>query len=428
MPQPIPSRPRNPWTWIPSLYFAQGLPNVLVGSVSVIVYKNLGLSNTQAAFYTSWLYLPWVLKPLWSPVVEHLRTRRGWIWAMQLLVGAGFAGVALTIPTTHFLQFTLALFWLIAFSSATHDVAADGFYILANTEHEQAFFSGVRNVSFNLAKITAQGLLVALAGILKDRVGGFEVAWAITFGAAAAVFVLLTGYHRWMLPRPAADREGSAASAKLFLKEFLATFGSFFRKPNIGLLLSFLLLYRFGEAQLLKIAAPFLIDSRASGGLGLTNEQLSVAYGTAGVIALICGGLLGGIAVSRRGLKSWLWPMLLAMHLPDAVFVFLAYAKPTGLVLISACLAVEQFGYGFGFAAYMLYMIYIARGQHSTAHYAISTGFMALGLMLPGMWSGWLQMKLGYEWFFIWVLLATIPGFIVTALVPLDAEFGRRAK
>ncbi len=419
------STTRNPWAWVPTVYFAQGLPYVMITVVSAILYKNLGLSDKATTFYTSWLNLPWVIKPLWSPLVEKLRTRRWWIWAMQIFGGAGMAGLALTVPTTHFLQFTLALFWLMAFSSATHDIAADGFYILANTEHDQAFFSGVRNVSFNLAKITAQGLMVALAGLLKERTGGFASAWAIILALAAGIFLALAAWHRFILPRPVGDVVGVARPSKSLLDEFPAAFVDFFRKPGIVKLLCFLLLYRFGEAQLVKMVPLFLLNFREKGGLGLDNQQLGLAYGTAGVIALICGGLLGGFVIARRGLKFWLWPMALAIHLPDAVFVWLAYAQPRNLFAISAGVAVEQFGYGFGFAAYMLYMIYIARGKHQTAHYAICTGFMALGMMLPGMWSGWLAATIGYQHFFIWVLLATIPGFVVTALIPLNADFGR---
>jgi len=415
---------RNPWAWIPSLYFAEGLPNVLVATVSVVFYKNLGLTNAAAAFYTSWLYLPWVLKPLWSPVVDAWRTRREWICRMQLILGAAFAGVALTLPASHFVQYSLALFWLIAFSSATHDIAADGFYILANPERTQAAFSGVRSVAFNIAKIFAQGALVALAGLAKDQCGNFVIAWMLVFTVVAAIFLWLAMYHRWALPKPEGDMPGNADSVKA--ANFLAVFADYFRKPQIALLLAFLLLYRLGEAQLLKIAQPFLLDPRAVGGLGLSNQALSLVYGTVGLVALICGGLLGGILISRRGLRFWLWPMLVAIHLPDAVFIWLAYAQPQNVCAIGAGVALEQFGYGFGFAAYMLYMIYIARGRHATAHYAICTGFMALGLMLPGMWSGWLQEQLGYRHFFVWVIFATIPSFLVALKIPLDAEFGKK--
>ena len=418
--------PRNPWAWIPTLYFAQGLPNVLIASVLVICYKNLGVADARAAFYTSLLYLPWVIKPLWSPFVEELRTRRAWIWGMQLVGSAGLACVALAMFSPFFLPLTVALFALIAFGSASHDIAADGFYMLANTEHNQAFFSGVRTVAFNLAKITLLGLLVTLAGVIHQCTGSFTNAWFVTFAASAAMMAGLAVYHHWILPRPTSDVSGTADSAAELYKEFAGAFGDYFRKPKIMLLLAFLLLYRFGEAQLTKIGPLFLIGARAQGGLGLTDTDLSVAYGIGGTLALIAGGLLGGFVIARQGLKFWLWPMVLAIHLPDTVFVLLAYAQPTDLQVIRLGVAVEMFGYGFGFAAYLLYMIHIARGKHQTAHYAICTGFMALGLMVPQMWSGWLADQLGYRHFFVWVLLATIPGFLVTALIPLDKEFGRR--
>ena len=417
--------PRNPWYWIPTLYVAEGLPYALAMSVSVVLYKNLGVSNAAIAFYTSWLYLPWVIKPLWSPVVDLLKTRRQWIWAMQLLLGAGLAGVALTIPAPHFFQLTLAFFWLLAFSSATHDIAADGFYMLALTEHDQAFFSGIRSTFYRVAMIGGQGGLVILAGTIHARTGSFAPAWSMAFALGAGIFLCLGVYHRRFLPGPAFDKPGIAGPAQNFVAEFFKTFGTFFQKPKIVALLLFLLLYRLGEAQLVKMVQPFLLDPREQGGLGLTDGQVGLAYGTAGIIALMLGGLLGGFVVARLGLKFWLWPMLLAIHLPDAVFVWLAYAQPENVLVIGAGVAVEQFGYGFGFTAFMLYMIYIARGEHRTAHYAICTGFMALGMMLPGMWSGWLQEHIGYQHFFVWVLLATIPSFIVALQIPLDAEFGR---
>jgi PAT family beta-lactamase induction signal transducer AmpG len=418
---------RSPWLWIPTLYVAEGLPYALAMSVSVVLYKNLGVSNAAIAFYTSWLYLPWVIKPLWSPVVDLLKTRRQWIWAMQLLLGGGLAGVALTIPAPHFFQLTLAFFWLLAFSSATHDIAADGFYMLALTEHDQAFFSGIRSTFYRVAMICGQGGLVILAGTIHARTGSFAPAWSMAFALGAGIFLCLGVYHRLVLPKPASDQPGMAGPAKNFFAEFFKTFGAFFQKPKIAVLLLFLLLYRLGEAQLMKMVQPFLLDPHEQGGLGLTDNQVGLAYGTTGIIALLLGGLLGGFVVSRHGLKFWLWPMLLAIHLPDAVFVWLAYARPNDLFAIGAGVAVEQFGYGFGFTAFMLYMIYIARGEHQTAHYAICTGFMALGMMLPGMWSGWLQEHIGYQHFFVWVLLATVPSFIVAWLVPLDSHFGKKA-
>jgi PAT family beta-lactamase induction signal transducer AmpG len=414
---------RNPWLWIPTLYMAEGLPYALVMSVSVVLYKNLGVGNKEIGIYTSWLYLPWVIKSLWSPVVEKLRTRRLWIWAAQIFVGAILAAVALAIPAPHFFQLTIALFWLLAFSSATHDIAADGFYMLATTEREQSFFNGIRSTFYRVATILAQGALVIFAGELQKRTGSFITAWSTAFALVAGIIVALGIYHRAALPEPGGDKPGSAGT---FSGNFLETFADFFRKPKIAAVLAFLLLYRLGEAQLVKMAQPFLLDPRSVGGLGLNDTQTGLIYGTIGVGALMLGGILGGFAVARHGLKFWLWPMLLAIHLPDAVFIWLAYAQPENLFAIGAGAAIEQFGYGFGFTAFMLYMIYIARGEHQTAHYAICTGFMALDMMLPGMWSGWLQEHLGYPHFFVWVILATVPSFIVALFIPLEAEFGKR--
>ena len=417
---------RGPWSWVPSLYLAEGLPYVVVMTVSVIMYKGFGLSNTDIALYTSWLYLPWVIKPLWSPVVDILGTRRRWIWVMQLLIGAGLAGVALSAPVPQFLQWTLVFFWLLAFASATHDIAADGFYMLATTEREQALFVGVRTMFYRIATIAGQGLLVMLAGVIQTRTGNPHFAWTVAMSVLAVSFLGFGLWHRFALPRPAADRPGEAHQIAHFMKEFLATFGSFFRKQRIVVLLLFLLLYRFGEAQLVKMTSPFLLDARAQGGLGLSTTQVGFIYGTIGIIALTLGGILGGWVVARDGLKRWLWIMLLAIHLPDAVFIYLAYAQPTNLPLVQLAIAIEQFGYGFGFTAYVMYMIHIARGPHQTAHYAICTGFMALGMMLPGMWSGWLQDHIGYRHFFAWVVVATIPSFIVALWIPLEADFGRK--
>jgi PAT family beta-lactamase induction signal transducer AmpG len=417
---------RSPWAWIPTLYLAEGLPYVVVMTVSVVMYKGLGLSNTDIALYTSWLYLPWVIKPLWSPVVDLLGTRRLWIWATQFVVAAALAGVALALPGPHFVRWTLVFLWLLAFDSATHDIAADGFYMLATTEKEQSFFVGVRSMFYRLAMITGEGLLVMLAGGIIARTGDPKLAWTVAMGGVAVAFVLFGLWHRFVLPRPASDRPGDVRDVPRFVREFLGTFGSFFRQPRIAVLLLFLLLYRFGEAQLVKMTAPFLLDARAAGGLALTTTEVGFIKGTVGVAALVLGGVLGGWAVSRHGLKAWLWPMLLIIHLPDAAFLYLAYAQPESLAVIQACVAVEQFGYGFGFTAYLLYMIHIARGEHATAHYAICTGFMALGMMIPGMWSGWLADLVGYRHFFAWVILATVPSFVVAMFIPLERDFGRK--
>ena len=419
---------RSPWSWVPTLYLAEGLPYVVVMTVSVIMYKGFGISNTDIALYTSWLYLPWVIKPLWSPVVDILGTRRRWIWIMQLLIAVGLAGAAFALKSPAFFQASLAFFWLLAFASATHDIAADGYYLLATTQKEQSFFVGVRTMFYRIATIAGQGLLVMLAGLVAAKTGDPHQAWALALGLLAGLFVLFGGWHRFVLPHAATDQPGEAREIASFVKAFLATFASFFAKPRIGVLILFLLLYRFGEAQLVKMTSPFLLDPRASGGLGLTTTEVGFIYGTIGIIALTVGGVLGGWVIARDGLKKWLWIMLLAIHIPDAVFIWLAYAQPSSLPLVQLGIAIEQFGYGFGFTAYLMYMIRIARGPHATAHYAICTGFMALGMMIPGMWSGWLEDHIGYRHFFTWVIIATLPSFLIALFLPLEPEFGRKAE
>ena len=425
------ARSVNPWSWIPTLYLAQGLPYVIVMTVSVIMYKRLGVSNEDIAFYTSWLYLPWVIKPLWSPLVDLLKTKRYWIIAMQFVIGAALAGVALTIPGPDFFRYSLTVFWLLAFSSATHDIAADGFYILALNDHQQATFVGIRSLFYRIAMIAGQGALVMLAGHLElTSILGFggsvSAAWSVTIGVIGILFIVFALYHSASLPRVVTDVGAAKASTADVFREFASTFAAFFRKDNISVTLAFLLLYRLGEAQLVKMISPFMLDSVDKGGLGMTTEQVGFAYGTVGIIALAVGGILGGLAIARKGLQYWIWPMALIIHLPDAVFVVLALTQPSNVYLISAATAVEQFGYGFGFTSYMMYMIYVARGTNSTAHYALCTGIMALGMMLPGMFSGWVQVQLGYTNFFIWVLVATIPSFILARTVRVDAEFGKK--
>ena len=421
--------PATPWRWIPTLYFAQGLPYVVVMTLSVVMYKNLGVSNTDIALYTSWLYLPWVIKPLWSPLVDLLGSKRRWIVALQFAVGVAFALVALTLPAPKFLQLTLAMFWLMAFASATHDIAADGFYMLALPQRTQAAFVGVRSTFYRLSMLGGQGGLVYLAGWLTERQGSAVLAWSWVFGLLAVLFGCAALLHLWSLPRPAQD--GPVPRSATFWADFYKVFAAFFAKPDMLRILAFLLLYRFAEAQLLKLVTPFLLDSRAAGGLGLRTQDVGIAYGTVGVIALTLGGLLGGWVISRGGLKRLLWPLMLCMHLPNLLFVWLAAAQPSSLVLVSAALAVEQFGYGFGFTAYMVFMLMVAGGAdgsavHKTAHYALCTGFMALGMMLPGMWAGWLQSQLGYVNFFVWCCVATGASFAAAAWVRIDPAFGRR--
>ena len=416
----------SPWAWIPTLYFAQGLPYVAVMTISVIMYKRLGISNADLAFYTGWLSLPWVIKPLWSPFIDLIKTKRWWITTMQLLIGAGLAGIAFTVPTSYFFQLTLAVFWLLAFSSATHDIAADGFYMLGLSSHEQALFVGIRSTFYRIATIAGQGLLIMLAGRLETSTQNIPFAWSITFMVLAGVFLALWGYHKFVLPRPQSDASAHQVSTSTLMHEFWATFVSFFRKEQAGIAILFMLLYRLPEAQLAKMSIPFLIDPIEQGGLGLTTEQIGLVQGTVGIIGLTLGGILGGIAVSHGGLKRWLWPMVWAISLPDIVYVYLSYAQPESLLLVNVFVFIEQFGYGFGFTAYMLFLIYFANGEHKTAHYAICTAFMALGMMIPGMVAGWLQETMGYQHFFIWIMVCTLATFGVTALLKIDPNFGKK--
>jgi len=419
----------HPWRWIPTLYFGQGLPYVVVMTLSVVMYKNLGVSNAEIALYTSWLYLPWVIKPLWSPLVDLLGRKRQWIVALQFIVGAALATVALALPAPKFLQMTLAVLWLMAFASATHDIAADGFYMLALNQRSQAAFVGVRSTFYRLSMIAGQGGLVYLAGWLQERSGQPVAAWSAVFWLLAGVFAAAGLYHLWALPRPAGD--GPAPRSGRLWRDFGSVYRAFFAQPGIARILAFLLLYRFAEAQLLKLVTPFLLDPVAAGGLGLKTQDVGIAYGTVGVAALTAGGLLGGWLISRGGLKRLLWPLVLCMHLPNTVFVALAVWQPQSLALVSAAVAVEQFGYGLGFTAYMVFMLMVAGGAdgsalHKTAHYALCTGFMALGMMLPGMGAGWLQEQLGYTAFFVWACIATLPSFAAAAMLRIDPTFGRK--
>lgn len=418
----------KPWSWVPTLYYAEGLPYFAVMSLSIIVYKRFGLSNTEIAFYTSWLYLPWIIKPIWSPFVDILKTKRWWIISMQLLIGAGLAGVAFTLPTPFYLQATLAFFWLMAFSSATHDIAADGFYMLALDDSQQSFFVGIRSIFYRLASITGQGLLVILAGYLERTTNNIPYSWSLTFFLMAGLFIAFSIYHRFILPYPKTDTGKTARTTREVFNEFLSTFISFFTKKGIGLAITFILVYRLAEAMLIRLAYPFLLDSRDVGGLGLRTEDAGLVYGTVGTLALILGGIIGGILASRKGLKYWIWPMALAITLPNAAYLLMAIYQPESLIWINAAVAIEQLGYGFGFTAYMLFMIYFSQGEHKTAHYSICTGFMALGMMLPGMAAGWIQEQLGYLNFFIFIMIATIPILLIIPFMKIDKDFGRAKK
>lgn len=606
----FPRKKTSPWQWVPSLYVAQSLPYSAVMIVSVIMYKRLGISNTEIALYTSWLYLPWIIKPLWSPFVDIFKTKRWWVLTTQLIMGAGLAGIALTIPADNFLRYTIAVFWLIAFNSATHDIAADGFYLLALSGGDQSYFVGIRSTFYRLGMIFCQGVLIVFAGYLETHTGlepldiefktantlieqdyetfensdflvsgyntsielaslesakadsikkyysdlniengftfatetgqdknsgansekgpgeitkifesflklfapekrtavknkfsgnigviavtlknrpaadealiinfdhssgdknfsviegqrlnftrnnwnkkafalvqtdpgtgaetaaGFIIssgnirfAWVVTFAVLAILMLLLMAYHYLFLPVSVSDIPLVKENISENMREFGKTFISFFTKGNVRIGILFLLTYRLGESQLVKLAAPFLLDSREAGGLALSTGEVGLIYGTIGLIALSAGGILGGIAVSAKGMKYWLWWMMIAINLPNTVYIFLSYTMPDSFTVISSCVAVEQFGYGFGFTAYMMYMILMSEGEHKTAHFAITTGFMALGMMLPGMISGWVEDIIGYRHFFIWVMIATVPAFLIAKFIKIDPGFGKK--
>lgn len=427
----------SPWAWIPTLYFAEGIPYVAVMTISVILYKQMGLSNADITFYTSWLYLPWVIKPLWSPLVDLVKTKRWWILIMQLLIGAALGGVAFTIPTNFWLQGTLFFFWIMAFSSATHDIAADGYYMIALDEHEQSLFVGIRSTFYRLATIIGSGVLVMIAGALQERFGqSIPLSWSLMFYGACALFVALWLWHSAVLPRV---KEGATTVVPVGKKQclepeaeqksMLGLIVDFFTKfpvkeTVIGIL--FMLLYRMPEGLLAKVSALFLVDNPSVGGLGLTAEQYGLVQGTVGVIGLTLGGIIGGICAGVGGLKKWLWPMVCAITLPDAVYIYLSYCQPDNLYIVNACVFVEQFGYGFGFTAYMLYLIYYSRGNYKTSHYALCTAFMALSMMIPGLFAGQLQEAVGYQSFFLIVMACCIVTFIMAALIKIDPEFGKK--
>lgn len=419
---------RNPWLWVPTLYYAEGIPYTIVIMVSGLFYKQMGLTNSQIALYTGWFYLPWVIKPLWSPVVDILITKRLWIVLTQLCVGAGLGGLALTIPLPNYFQYSILFFWLIAFSSATHDIAADGFYMLGLSQKDQSLFIGIRSLFYRLAMISGQGGLIMLAGFLQTKSKSIPVSWSYTFLLPAVLFLIFFLYHNVILPKPDTDTKSEEKKSSAFLAEYFKTFITFFTKEKILLSIGFLLIYRLGESQLLMIAKLFLKDSAAKGGLGLSLEEIGFVYGTIGLISLIIGGIFGGYLASKGGLKKWIWWMFAAINIPHVLYIYMSYAQPANLIIINLCVAGEQFGYGFGFTAYMLYMIYISEGNFKTVHYAICTGFMALSMMIPGIFSGWLQELLGYQHFFIWIFLSMIPGYFIINALKIDPEFGKKTQ
>lgn len=620
------NKKRSPWAWIPTLYFAQGLPYVAVMTISVIMYKRLGMSNTDIAIYTGWLGLPWVIKPFWSPFVDLIKTKRWWTLTMQWIVAFALAGIAFTIPTQFYVQFTLAIFMLMGFASATHDIAADGFYMLALDEHEQSFYVGIRSTFYRVATVVGQGLLVVLAGMiemnsgleplsmqlmvdpdmpatvaalpprsednaavfaqndtpsfylaqgggkisvttpenvgaqsfseyasaLRDSVnthnaqhgfvaprtasqantaktdadewgafrlwlketfgderqgaapananvavmavgltqkpeedmalivnfadgdqgiklvsderlvftadnwdkqayllftvdpkikepvqatfqgtsGNIPMAWSVVFIVLSVFFFIVVIYHNWALPKPDSDRASAEASARNITLGFVDAFKTFFTKFPVGQTVAavvFMLLYRFPEAQLTKIIQPFLLDPIDKGGLGLTTGEVGLVYGTIGIIGLTIGGIIGGMVAAKGGLKKWLMPMAWSMSLTCLTFVYLSMFQDHSLLTVNICVFIEQFGYGFGFTAYMLYLIYYSEGKYKTSHYAICTGLMALSMM-TGMIAGWIQETIGYSHFFIWTMLCCVFTIGVALIVKVDPSFGKKQK
>lgn len=415
----------KPWFWIPLLNFASGLPYAVIISVSVIMYKNLGISNEDIGVYTSLLYLPWVIKPLWSPFIELHGTKRKWFLSMQLLISIAFLMVGFTIPASSFFIMTLAIFWVAAFASASNDIASDGFYLLVLPEDKQSFFLGIRSTFYRLSLLAGNGLIVLFAGYLEHKYGDNTKAWSYTMIAVGLLMTFITVYNFIFTPKNEINAAANNKEAHQN-QNFATVFISFFKKKRIGLILAFILVFRLGESQLLKMLSPFLLDGKELGGMGLDTEAVGIIYGTFGVGALTLGGILGGIAISKQGLTKWMLPMFLTMHLPIVGFILLAFFHPTSIYYIYAVVILEQFGYGFGFTAFMMYLIHVAEGESKTSHYAIATGFMALGMMLPGMLSGYIQKYLGYDNFFIWVLLATIPGLILSRFLEFPKDFGKK--
>ena len=418
---------RGPWWWVPSLYFTQALPNVFVMTVSTYAYTRMGLSAVLIG-YTSWIGLPWTLKPLWSPLVELLGTERRWVWSTEYLASAAFATVAFGYTSQHFFVWSLVGYTLLAVASATHDIAADGFYMRVLTPHDQTWFTGIRSVAFRGGWIYAEGLLVWLAGQLIENGYDPTLAWGATHGIAAATFFALATYHAIALPVAPAKPDFGMQGVSDALRGVGRIFREFFNQVPLATALPFLLLYRFAESQLVKFAGKFLLDPRETGGLGLLEKQIGIINGTLGIVALLAGGVLGSILAARDGLRKWLLPMALMINVPNFAYLLLAYYQPQNLLYIGLGVVVEKFGYGFGFTGYMLYMLYLARGKHQTSFYAICTGFMTLGLIVPGSLAGYPLQRLGYTGFFMWIMLATIPSFIVAWIVYLniDPKFGAR--
>lgn len=413
----------SPWIYIPTLYFAEGIPYMIINSVSVIFYKKLGVDNTQIAFWTSLISFPWILKMFWSPFVDIYSTKRKWLLTMQIIMFFCLSFLALSFYLPNFFFISLGILTIAAFVSATYDIATDGFYMLALHPEQQAVFVGIRSLFYRFAILFTTGFLVFLAGYLEKSTNNIPLSWSIVIGIAAVIFAVLFAFHSFILPTPEANNKDLEKNQESNIDKipFVKIIVSYFQQPKIAIILAFILLYRFGEAMLLKVASLFLLDKPELGGLGLSTQEFGLVYGTFGVISLICGGILGGLLIAKYGLKKCLLPMALALNLPDIFYVYMAYAKPA-LKFVYLLVSLEQFGYGVGFTAFTVYLMYVCKGENKTSHFAISTGLMALGLMIPGAISGQIQQSLGYPLFFVLVCWATIPGMLTIFFIPLAED------
>ncbi|MCH4182640.1 MAG: MFS transporter [Prevotella sp.] len=428
---PVKDSTARPWAWVPSLYFAEGLPYVAVMTITIILYKQLGLSNARITFYTSWLYLPWVIKPLWGSFIDLVKTKRWWVAAMELLIGAAFGGIAFTIPTGFWLQGSLFFFWVMAFASATHNIAADSFYLLGLEDQDQVRFSGIRSTFYRLATIFGQGILVMIAGNLQLIFrNNIQYSWSLLFYGVMGLFLVLWLWHSYVLPHPKEDQKSYGGVSEMWkgFKDKCITFSTKFPVKNVIVSLFFMLLFCVPAGLLIKVSSLFLIDAPHNGGLGLSPQEYGLVQGTIGVIGLTLGGVLGGFCTGRDGLKKWLWPMVCAFTLPNLLYVYLSYALPSNLMIVNVCVFLEQFGYGFGFTAYMLYLIYYSQGKFKTSHYTLCTALMALSMMISGLFAGALQELVGYRHFFIIVMCSCLLTFIVSFFLKIDPEFGKKRK
>ncbi|HEY4933546.1 MAG TPA: MFS transporter [Terriglobales bacterium] len=413
----------SPAVWVPTLYFAEGLPFYAVGMMALIFYSRMGVDNRTITATVSLLGLPWSLKPLWSPFLEMYKTKKFFVVLMEFVGGVSLGLLALCLPLPDYFRYSIAFFALVAFCSSTHDIAADGLYIGSLTAKQQAAYAGWQGGFYNIARFFSQGGLLILAGYLETRMPAVR-AWMIIFATVGITLAVLSLFHSRVLPSGGEERHSKS------LREMLATFWdvvvSFFKKPNIWFLLTFVFLYRAGEGQVVKIGPLFLKAARDQGGLGLSTAQFGTIYGTFGTAAFIVGSILGGYFAAWLGLKRALLPLILVMNLPMLTYFYLSTELPTSAVSITLAMSLEMFGYGFGFVGVMLLMMQeIAPGKYQTAHYAFANSLMNLGLVLPGAISGMIQMKIGYQHFFVWVLLSAVPAMILSRFVPIHGSQAR---